>query len=49
MKTYLEDVEVNAPVEKVGFPLRSDTSICRFCSYYEMDREEIASVQVGPF
>ena len=49
MRGYLDDVELNAPVEKAGFPLRSDTSVCKFCSFYEMDRDEIAAVQAGPF
>ena len=40
---------LNAPVEKTGFPLRSDTSICKFCNFYDMDREEIAVMQAGPF
>jgi hypothetical protein len=49
MKTYLRDAELNAPVGKVGFPMRSDTSVCRFCNFYELDRDEIASIQQGPF
>ena len=49
MKTYLSDAGLNAPVEKTGFSLRSDTSVCRFCNFYELDRDEIASIQKGPF
>ena len=49
MKAYLSDEAANAPVEKTGFPLRSDTSVCRFCNFYELDRDEIASIQAGPF
>ncbi len=49
MKTYLIDADLNAPVEKAGFPLRSDTSVCRFCNFYELDQDEIASTQAGPF
>ena len=50
MKTYLiDDAHLNAPVEKTGFSLRSDTSVCRFCNFYELDRDEIASIQKGPF
>jgi hypothetical protein len=49
MKTYLRDADLNAPVEKTGFPLRSDTSTCKFCNFYELDRDEIASRQTGPF
>ncbi len=49
MRTYLDDVELNAPNENESFPLRSDMSTCRFCNFYGMDREEIASVQEGPF
>lgn len=49
MRGYLDNVELNAPNEKEGFPLRSDTSVCKFCNFYGLDREEIASVQEGPF
>ena len=49
MKTYLIDANLNVPVEKIEFPLRSDTSVCRFCEFYELDRDEIASIQGGPF
>ncbi len=49
MRTYLIDTEVNEPYEKINFPLRSDTSICKFCNFYEMDGEEIAAAQAGPF
>ena len=49
MKTYLRDPGLNAPVDKAGFSLRSDTTVCRFCNFYELDRDEIASAQDGPF
>ena len=49
MKSYLADADTNMPNEKTGFPLRSDTSICKFCNFYDMDREEIAAMQAGPF
>lgn len=49
MKTYLDDPGLNAPAEKVEFPLRSDTSGCKFCKFHEMDRDEIAYLQAGPF
>ena len=49
MKSYLADADTNMPVEKSGFPLRSDTSVCKFCNFYDMDREEIAAMQAGPF
>ena len=49
MRTYLTDPDRNVPIEKVGFPLRADTSICKFCNFYEMDREEIAATNPGPF
>jgi hypothetical protein len=49
MKTYLTDADLNAPVEKSDFPLRADTSVCRFCNFYEINRDEIALKQDGPF
>ncbi len=41
MQTYLTDASLNAPLEKDGFPLRWDTSTCRYCEFYELDRGEI--------
>ena len=49
MRGFLKDADLNAPVEKEGFPLRSDTSVCRFCNFYELDQDEIAASQAGPF
>lgn len=49
MKTYLIDSSANQPVDKMDFPLREDTSFCKFCNFYELDTDEIASMQDGPF
>ena len=49
MRTYLADISANEPVDKMNFPLQQNTSLCRFCNFYEIDREEIASAQAGPF
>lgn len=49
MKTYLSDPVANSPIEKVDFPLRSDTSTCKFCKFYDLDRNEIGSTRPGPF
>ena len=49
MRGYLEDVPANMPREREAFPLREDTSVCRFCNFYELDQEEIASRVPGPF
>ena len=49
MQTYLTDPVANSPVEKIGFPLRSDTSECKFCKFYDLDRYEISSTRPGPF
>lgn len=49
MKTYLSDPVANSPIEKVDFPLRSDTSTCKSCKFYDLDRNEIGSTHPGPF
>lgn len=49
MRTYLTDPAVNSPIEKIGFPLRSDTSGCKSCKFYDLDRTEIGSARPGPF
>ena len=49
MRGYLEDVYANMPREMEAFPLIDDTSRCRYCNFYELDREEIASRAQGPF
>ena len=49
MRGYLEDPNANMPRELEAFPLREDTSVCRFCNFYELDREEIGSRVPGPF
>ena len=49
MKTYLIDAGLNTPVARDGFPLRTDTSVCRFCNFYELCTDEIASMHAGPF
>ena len=49
MKTYLTDPVANSPIEKVDFPLRSDTSACKSCKFYELDWNEIGSTRPGPF
>ena len=49
MKRYLDDPDLNKPREREEFPLRADTSLCRFCRFYELCEEEIASGAGGPF
>ena len=49
MQTYLRDAEQNAPLNKASFPMREDTSRCRFCNFYQLDRKEIATLKPGPF
>ena len=49
MRTYLIEPDLNVPVAKNDFPLRSDTSACKFCNFYEMDEDEIAAMIPGPF
>ena len=49
MKTYLTDPAANSSIEKVDFPLRSDTSACKSCKFYELDWNEIGSTRPGPF
>ena len=49
MRGYLEDVNANMPREMEAFPLIDDTSRCRHCNFYELDRDEIASRIQGPF
>ena len=41
MMDYLSDVAANAPLEKDEFPLQI-SYLCRFCEFYELDRDEIA-------
>ncbi len=40
MRDYLSDVAANAPLEKADFPLQV-SYLCRFCEFYELDRDEI--------
>src|SRR3990172_4639617 len=47
MKTYLVDPDVNRPREREEFPLREDLSFCRYCKFYELNEEEIASRRPG--
>ena len=49
MRTYLTDPVANSPMEKIDFPLRSDTSECKSCKFYDLDRNEIGSARPGPF
>ena len=47
MRSYLSDVAANAPLEKAKFPLQI-TSLCRFCNFYELDRDEIENKPAVP-
>lgn len=50
MRSYLADPETNEPLPLERFPLRPDTSRCRFCNFYELDRAEIeGKPPPGPF
>ena len=41
MKTYLEDVNTNAPKDKDMFPLVNDAFMCNNCNYYELCAPEL--------
>ena len=50
MQKYLIDPDANRPRERSAFPLRDDTSQChRYCKFYQLDKDEIASASPGPF
>ena len=49
MRKYLIDSAANRPREREAFPLRDDTSGCRYCKFYELDEDEIMSRSPGPF
>lgn len=49
MQRYLADPTANAAREKEAFPLREDTSDCRYCKFYELCEEEIEGTVSGPF
>lgn len=49
MQGYLRDSARNEPLGKAGFPMRMDTSLCRYCNFYQLDRTEIDSTRQGPF
>ncbi|MFW6133981.1 MAG: PD-(D/E)XK nuclease family protein [Elusimicrobiota bacterium] len=41
MQQYLLDKEKNIPVEMEKFPLTKHPRLCRWCNFYEMDKQEI--------
>ena len=49
MRAYLADAAANAPLAPAAFPLRDDRSLCRYCKFYQLDRDEIADGLDGPF
>jgi len=50
MREYLFDPNLNVALPKDHFPLRTDLDACRFCEFYELDREEIEQrIPSGPF
>ncbi len=42
MQGYLADAEANEALRKEAFPICSDTSACRYCRFFELDKEEIS-------
>lgn len=49
MRAYLADADANVPLAPAAFPLRDDLSRCRYCKFYQLDRDEIADGIDGPF
>ena len=49
MQKYLVDPEANEARARESFPLREDTSDCRYCRFFEMCEVEIAGATTGPF
>ena len=49
MRGYLRDAARNEPLDKDSFPMRLDTSLCRYCNFYQLDRTEIDDTLQGPF
>ena len=49
MQKYVADTSTNEARSKDEFPLRDDTSECRYCKYYELCEDEIAGAVAGPF
>ncbi|MFQ5889617.1 MAG: RecB family exonuclease [Gemmatimonadota bacterium] len=49
MQAYLVDADKNEPLPKSEFPIRTDTTACGSCKFYELDAEEIAAAPAGPF
>ena len=49
MQGYLKDAARNEPLDKDRFPMRDDTSLCRYCNFYQLDRAEIDNTRQGPF
>jgi len=49
MQRYLLEPDVNRPREREAFPLKEDVSLCRYCKFYELNEQELASRRPGPF
>ena len=49
MLGYLLEPATNKPRASDTFPLKDDASLCRYCKFYELNEEEIASGRPGPF
>ena len=49
MRNYLTDATTNRPRGRGEFPLRDDTSMCRYCKFYQLCADEVASRASGPF
>ena len=49
MRKYLVDSATNQPRGREAFPLRDDTSDCRYCKFFELCEEEIEGAVSGPF
>jgi CRISPR/Cas system-associated exonuclease Cas4 (RecB family) len=50
MQTYLANPDTNEPRPVEAFPLRDDTSDCRYCKFFEFCEEAIEGAELsGPF
>jgi hypothetical protein len=50
MQRYLADATTNQCLPKEAFPLSTDLNRCRYCNFYELNREEIEKAgPKGPF
>ncbi len=49
MQKYVADPSTNAARPKDDFPLKDDTSECRYCKFYELCQDEIEGTVAGPF